>query len=263
MQIRTGIVCCVLVVLMAGATSPGRSVTGTPAPTQEIREPAQMTFVGANEMPMAALYYRAPVLPAPAVVLLHGYGGGKEGWSLWAPQWSTRGFNVFALDLRGFGTGDAVEIGRKTIEDILRTVEQINGNPAVVPHQTAILGASLGGGYALVACAKSPDCKTAILLSGTNYKGDLDDPIKTLGKRPLFIAVSRAESPITETDLDYAVRALGEHRIVVYEGGVHATGLLYSHPELVQAIGDWLLQHLTEREPATTAAATLAIVATP
>jgi dienelactone hydrolase len=220
----------------------------TTVPTPTATAPIEIQFEGVDDHAVSGLYYPAPRLPAPAVLLLHY----KEGWSPWAPRWSARGFNVFAIDLRIWGPeGISVEVARRDIQDILLVIQQLNETPGVTPHQVALIGGSFIGGYALVACAKSADCRTAILLSATDYKADLSDPIETLGDRPLLMAVSKNEGSITDTQRDYAQRAKGEHRLILYDGGTHANALLAAHPELVDIVGDWLVRYLPGQAAAT------------
>jgi len=232
-------------VVTAAATS---QATSAPTQTATTIAPIAVQFEGVEQHIVPGLYYPAPRLPAPAVLLLHY----KEGWSPWAPRWSARGFNVFAIDLRIWGVeGISVEVAQRDMRDILLVIQQLNDTPGVTPHQVALMGGSFIGGYALVACAKSPDCKTAILFSATDYRADLQDPIETLGDRPLLIAVSKNEGSITATDMEYDRRAKGEHRLIVYDGGAHANGLLNAHPELVDIVGDWLVKYLPGQEAAT------------
>jgi hypothetical protein len=243
-------------IMAAGSFDRARVVTAatsqaTSAPTQTATAiaPIAIQFEGVEQHIVPGLYYPAPRLPAPAVLLLHN----KEGWSPWAPRWSARGFNVFAIDLRIWVNGISVEIAQRDMQDILLVIQQLNKTPGVTPHQVAVLGGSFIGGYALVACAKSPDCRTAILFSATDYRADLQDPIEALGDRPLLIAVSKKEGSITATDLDYDRRAKGEHQLILYDGGIHANGLLDAHPELVDIVGDWLVKYLPGKEAATAA----------
>jgi hypothetical protein len=234
----------------AGRFDHTRAVTAaaTSVPAQTAAAPIAVTFKGIENHTVLGLYYPAPQLPAPALLLLHF----KEGWSPWAEAWSARGINVFAIDLRIWGPeGVSVEVARKDIQDILQVIQQLNETPGVTPHRVALLGGSTIGGYALVACAKSADCRTAILFSATDYKDDLQDPIETLGNRPLLMVVSENEGSITATERDYAQRAKGEHRLIIYEGGTHATALIGEHPELVGIVGDWLVKYLLGDEAAT------------
>jgi acetyl esterase/lipase len=233
------------------AATPAATDAATSAPTQTAAAPIEVAFEGLDNHIVQGLYYPAPRLPAPALLLLHY----KESWSYLAKAWRARGFNVFAIDLRIWGPeGVSVEVARKDIQDILLVIQQLNETPGVTPHRVALLGGSTIGGYALVACAESADCKTAILFSATDYKGDLQDPIETLGNRPLLMVVSENEGSITATELDYAKRAKGEHRLIVYKGGTHATGLIDEHPELVDIVGDWLVKYLSGDEAATATA---------
>jgi pimeloyl-ACP methyl ester carboxylesterase len=232
----------------AATASPEATVAARPS------QPIELKFVGADDLALPALEYQAPKLPAPAILLLHEVGGNKGEWFPWAGKWAALGLNVFAIDIRGYGQVASSKTDPvKTDQDLQRVLQQINERPEVIPHQIGVLGGSMGAAYALIACAKSKECRTVVLLSVPPDKGDLQDPIETLGNRPILQAVSSLDSPFYETSQDYDKRAKGDHQLLVYEGSAHATLILYRHPELVDTIGQWFVKYLVN---APTAAAT-------
>ncbi len=228
-------------IVNAGAetATPTRESPGLGTPTLE--GPREVTFKGENHRVILGLFYRAPQLPAPTLLLLNF----RHSWSNWAPAWSARGFNVVAIDELMYNVGGLLnELNRQDIQDALLVMEQLNQDPAVIPHQFAILGGSLMGGYALMACAKSPDCRTAILLSPTNTAVDVPDPMAILGDRSILIVASKGETGIADTARDFAQHARGEHRLILYDWGYHASAMFIAHPELIDIVGDWLVKYV-------------------
>jgi pimeloyl-ACP methyl ester carboxylesterase len=236
------------------------TMEATEAPTPA--DPIPVQFKGADDLTIYALKYAAPKEPAPALLLIHEQGGRKEEWVYWVNKWVALGINVYAIDRRGFGQTKGVENNAKSEQDIANVLTQISADPDVTPHQIAILGGSMGGGFALTGCAQFADCKTAILLSAATYKSDLTDPIAALGNRPLFLAVSDSDAPFNKVAKDYADRAKGEHKLIVYDGYAHATVMLFKHPELVDLISDWLTKYLINSQ-ASVATPSATGVATP
>jgi hypothetical protein len=217
-----------------------RESRGTLTPTPE--GPREVTFEGQNDRVIPGLFYRAPQPPAPTLLLLNF----RHSWSNWAPTWSARGFNVVAFDEIMYNSGLLLlnETNRQDMQEILLVMEQLNKDPAVIPHQFAILGGSLMGGYALMGCARSPDCRTAILLSPTNTAVDVPDPMAVLGDRSILIVASKGEMGIADTARAFDRDARGEHRLILYDWGYHASAMFYAHPELVDIVGDWLVKYL-------------------
>ncbi len=239
----------------AATVSPEATAAATPA------DPVEFEFKGADDFVLPALEYQAVKSPAPAVLLLHERGGNKEEWFPWAKKWAGLGVNIFAIDIRGYGHTKAKEEDPVKIDQDLQLVlQQINERPEVIPGQIGILGGSMGGGYAMVACASSDLCKTVILLSAAPYKGDLKDPVESLGKRPILMAVASLDSPFVENLRDFDKRAQGDHQLIVYEGSFHATVLLYKNPELVDTIGAWFVKYLVNAPVATGEATMVATV---
>ncbi|HLY28664.1 MAG TPA: hypothetical protein VKQ72_20130 [Aggregatilineales bacterium] len=243
-RFRFRTLCAIAHLVVFATVVPVSAALSVPAPTPEV--PKEMTFKGENNLVIEGLFYSAPQTPAPTVILLNF----RTRWSDWAPMWSTRGFNVVAIDLLIYNVGGSLDATiKQDVNDILLVMDQLNSDPAVIPHQFALIGGSLMGGDALVTCSKAPDCKTAILLSPTptvesEYS---EDPMVAMGNRPIMIVASRGEGIIADTARDYAKRARGYHLLLIYDWGFHATAMFYAHPELVDTVGDWLVTYLLNR----------------
>ena len=86
------------------------------------------------------------------VVLLHGFGGSKENWNKLSMN-LTKNFQVYAMDLPGFGGSDFIA-DKNTIEDfrdtVIRFIEKI-GHPKI-----KLVGHSTGGLIAAQVAKKIP-----------------------------------------------------------------------------------------------------------
>jgi acetyl esterase/lipase len=228
----------------APAVSGSNSVTVTPkpAPTETT---IKVPFAMSDGLTIVGIYYSAPVRPAPAALLLHMNGSNKESWKSFAPLLQAAGYNVLAIDLRGHGeTGGGVD-WTKAPADISEVLRQLRSLPGVDPSRVTIIGASIGGNLAIVGCAQTLACKSAILISpALDYEGVKTlDAVTKYGKNPLLIVASRDDKP-TGTDsviLDKA--AQGNHTLKLYDGTVHGTNLFSTQPDLATLLIQWLASH--------------------
>ncbi len=97
-------------------------------------------------------------------VLLHGIGGGREGWASTGPALAAAGFTVLAVDLPGYGHSPALaEPSIDAFADaVRRLVEAAAQGPALV------VGHSLGGMVAQALAAIAPGAVGALVLAGTS-----------------------------------------------------------------------------------------------
>ena len=83
------------------------------------------------------------------LVLAHGGRFNKESWSGQAPQFVAAGFQVLAIDFRGYGKshgpGDADPLGAPLDLDVLAAVRYLRQTGA---KSVSIVGGSMGGGAA-------------------------------------------------------------------------------------------------------------------
>jgi pimeloyl-ACP methyl ester carboxylesterase len=106
------------------------------------------------------------------LVLLHGFGASIGHWRKNIPAWAAAGYQVFAIDLLGFGASDkpdrvySMALWRELVEDFWR--EKID-RPAV------FVGNSIGGLLALMVVADRPDLA---------FGGILLNPAGGLSHRP-------------------------------------------------------------------------------
>lgn len=140
----------------------------------------KITYRGFDDTPLHGWFLLPPNRedkPAPCLVLYHGYHGSKGDPEEYA-AWLLMGFAVFAVDVRGQGgeTGNQLASTHGMISgwitqnvlnketsyylatavDSVRALDWAAAQPEVDPSRVAVVGASQGGGLALLVSALSP-----------------------------------------------------------------------------------------------------------
>ena len=136
----------------------------------------------------------------PAVLVLHGTGGSKEGERPWLERLARRGFVAVAIDGRYHGERNGGEKGTKaynyaiarawrsklgepqahpfyfdTCWDVWRTVDYLRSRPDVDPERIGVIGFSKGGIEAWLAGAVDPRIKVAVPCIGVqSFRWGLD-----------------------------------------------------------------------------------------
>ena len=65
-------------------------------------------FDSADGVELRGTFYPAPKAKAPAILMLHRYGGNREGWEKLAEELQKKGFAVLTFDFRGHGESTKV-----------------------------------------------------------------------------------------------------------------------------------------------------------
>ena len=85
---------------------------------------------------------------APVVVLVHGAANSASVWTYWQRELASLGYGSYAIDLRGHGASDAIDLSRTSMQDyaddIIGLIRQLAGPPVLI-------GWSMGGLAAMMA----------------------------------------------------------------------------------------------------------------
>jgi dienelactone hydrolase len=123
-----------------------------------------------ERVPVLAVYPTKRELGMPAMIVLHGTGGSKDGVMSWLEEFARKGFTAFAIDARyhgdrsGGAKGSAAYVGAitkawktpagqphehpfyyDTVWDLWRLVDGIVASPFIDPKRIGMLGISMGG----------------------------------------------------------------------------------------------------------------------
>ena len=225
-------------------------VTASPQITveQEIMIGEHVEVEGTDGLKLAGTLYTPGDSPSPwpVVILLHMMWGDRSSWEGFAIQLSDAGFSVFAVDMRGHGdTGGEVDWDLAG-NDLQQVWNSLGARPEIDEDRMAVLGASIGANLALVTGADNSNVRTIVLLSpGLNYAGvETRDPLLTYGERPVLIVASQEDTYAADSSGRLEEIALGETRLVMYQGAGHGLHMFEREPELADLIINWLGDYL-------------------
>jgi len=120
--------------------------------------PITLTIKGAQGVNLDSSLYLPSKLPAPAILLAHGFGGSKDSVSTEARFLADSGYVVLAWSARGFGqsTGQiTMNSPKNEIADVQNLISYLSTRSEVIQQGTkdplvGIAGASYGGAAALL-----------------------------------------------------------------------------------------------------------------
>ena len=141
--------------------------------------------------PRQIAYTRAGERGAPPVLLVHGYGASTYHWRYQYKSLTDAGYEVWALDLLGFGLSEKASVdysnGEPWVGQIKAFTEQVVGQPL---H--AIAGNSLGAYACLATAAKDAGlAKGVALLNGAGPFRDINSPPASKSEpNPLLKSIS-------------------------------------------------------------------------
>ena len=86
----------------------------------------------------------------PPIVLVHGAANSAVVWTLWQRELAARGWPSYAVDLRGHGRSDPIDLSSTSMADYADDVRSIAGELARKP---VVIGWSMGGLVTLMVAA--------------------------------------------------------------------------------------------------------------
>jgi dienelactone hydrolase len=190
--------------------------------------PSQLTFMSGGKSICLDAYVPNAPHPLPAVMALHGSGGGVAGMDKSATLLAERGFAVFVLhyfDRTDTTYADKPTILRnfpawmKTLWDAVSFVEK---QPAVDPQRIALLGFSLGAYLSLANSSIDGRVKAVV-----EFFGGLPREMKLFMRRlcPTLILHGEDDPTVPVSEAHNLQRLLEEkgvpHEIKIYPGAGH------------------------------------------
>lgn len=219
----------------------------TPAETEIGEFPRELTeevLIPVEGLDLFGTYYfpadHSP--PRPGVILIHMLHGDQSQWESFPEQLADAGFVVLSIDLRGHGESGGEVNWDMAISDLQQVWNQFTAREDIDQERTAFVGASIGANLALVASSNETSVRTAVLLSpGLSYAGVKTEPaILSYGERPLLIIASQEDSYAANSSKALDENAIGNSKLIMYQGAGHGTLMLRAEPDLNQIIIDWL-----------------------
>lgn len=180
----------------------------------------------------------------PAILLLHQNGGRRQQWDRVVPALIGAGYNVLAVDQRGFGQTGGKRDYLLLEKDGVTLMNWLREQPTVDPDRVAVMGASVGANAAIRTCVLDQRCLVAIALSpGVNFFGV--KPVEAIkeskGKSYLLLSgqndsesTAAVKSALMETP-----RSSNALARLYADKGLHGTDLLML-PDVGPLILNWL-----------------------
>jgi pimeloyl-ACP methyl ester carboxylesterase len=116
--------------------------------------------------PLAHVEWRAAAADAPLAVLLHGVGGGREGWAHTGPALAARGWRVLAADQPGYGLSALID--PYDIAGMADAVRRLVEWAAGADGAALVVGHSMGGMVAQEMVARWPQRALGLVLAATS-----------------------------------------------------------------------------------------------
>jgi pimeloyl-ACP methyl ester carboxylesterase len=113
--------------------------------------------------------------PAPAVVVMHGWGANAEMMLPLARPVQAAGFTVLLIDARNHGSsdGDTFSSMPRFAEDLDAAIDWLKTQPEVSPGLIAVIGHSVGATAALLSASRRHDLSGVISLAAFAHPADM------------------------------------------------------------------------------------------
>jgi pimeloyl-ACP methyl ester carboxylesterase len=86
----------------------------------------------------------------PLIVLVHGAANSALVWTFWQRELAAQGWPSHAIDLRGHGRSDPIDLSTTSMDDYASDVRSIIRD---LPHRAVVMGWSMGGLVAMMVAA--------------------------------------------------------------------------------------------------------------
>ena len=95
--------------------------------------------------------YPVSSIEAPPIIFVHGSANSAKVWTLWQKKIADLGCSSHAIDLRGHGNSNRVDLSSTSMEDYAEDIRLIIRK---IPRPPVIIGWSMGGLLAMMVAAK-------------------------------------------------------------------------------------------------------------
>lgn len=179
----------------------------------------------------------------PTVILLHEMYANRTSWHPLLRPLLENGYNLLAVDIRGWGQTRGSINWSKAINDVSVWTAWLRDVAGVRPDTIHMMGGSMGSTIAIRACANDELCRSAIAISpGWSYYGYSVETAITVHP-VLAIYAERDRWPALGVP-DMQAAAPDTVSVQVYPGNQHGKHLVDEQLDAMTAlILDWLASH--------------------
>jgi dienelactone hydrolase len=189
--------------------------------------------------------------PGPAMLLLHQCNMDRHAWDVLAEDLAGNGFNVLAIDYRGFGESggekstDRAHAMQKWPGDVDAAYAYLTSQKGVDQTRVAAGGASCGVMLSSDLAARHPEIKALMLLSGMASDA-ARAYIAGNASLPVFGAASEGDTGAAK-GIREAVAASKDPKstVKIYPGTEHGVPMFAKNPDLEPMVVAWLKAQLS------------------
>jgi len=213
----------------------------------------QVSVTAGDGFALQGNYYSAEK-GGPGILLLHQCNADRRVYDQLATMLNVAGYNVLAIDWRGFGGSRAgaftdFRTQRQKIQELIpgdvdAALKFLSAQPTVINRALGVVGGSCGVNQAVQASRRHPEIRTLVLLSGgTDAQGETH--IKSSATLPIFGAASEED-----TDAAAAIKkivGLSAHRdsrVEMFKDAGHAASMFAKQLDLEADIVIWFRANL-------------------
>jgi len=216
-------------------------------------EQRQVSVTAGDGFALQGTYYQAEK-GGPGILLLHQCNADRRIYDHLATMLNIAGYNVLAIDWRGFGGSRAGAFTdflaqRQKIQELMpgdvdAALTFLSAQPTVISRAIGVVGGSCGVNQAVQASRRHPEVRTLVLLSGgTDAQGEAH--IKSSATLPIFGAASEED-----TDAASAIKKIvglsahADSRVEMFKDAGHAASMFAKQPDLEPDIVIWFRANL-------------------
>ena len=139
-----------------------------------MKNPVPVVFESTGSKVRGLFYKASGAGPFPTVVLCQGFPGNNRDMLGLGERLMTEGFNALVFNYRGTWGSEGTFTMANSLEDVIAAVHYVKSTVAVRefnvdPSSIAIIGASFGGGMALLGSLSDPAAKSVIYIAGGDF----------------------------------------------------------------------------------------------
>jgi len=220
-------------------------VTATPLPTVTI-EPEIILLKAEDDAFLVGDFYLVDPLN-PTVILLHQLYTNRSSWEPVTGPLLGAGYNVLAVDLRGYGESSKSINWRKAVTDVQLWFDWLRTEGGVREDAISTMGSSMGSTLAIVGCANDAQCQTSIAISpGWDYYGiELNEALSVgLANRPLMILYAERDRWPALGMPNIEEATTGPLEVNVFPANAHGMDVIkQNEEETIALILNWLEVH--------------------
>jgi dienelactone hydrolase len=214
-----------------------------------LAEKKDVTIAADDGFSLKATFY-SPGKSGPGILLLHQCNADGQIYDNLGNMLSAAGYNVLALDFRGFGGSKNAQYSNLTSSrdkmpaDVDAALKFLSSQPLVNGTLLGVVGGSCGVNQAVQAARRHPEIRTLVLLSG-GTDADGEAFIKNSTKMPIFGAASEED-----TNAAAAIKKIvgfsanKDSQLNMFKDSGHAASMFAKQPDLEADIVIWFRKNL-------------------